>query len=111
VRGPELVLEAFRACTTRLVDRLRADPPAFVQLPDPTLVSTLRDYTITRVVEVVIHTDDLAVSAGVHADPPDRDVASLVIDFLVSATRHRICDTQVLRALAGRSDADDLRAL
>lgn len=66
VRGPELVLEASRACTTRLVDRLRADPPAFVQLPDPTLVSTLRDYTITRVVEVVIHTDDLAVSVGVH---------------------------------------------
>lgn len=111
VRGPELVLEAFRACTTRLVDRLRADPPAFVQLPDPTLVSTLRDYTITRVVEVVIHTDDLAVSTGAHADPPDRDVASLVIDFLVSATRHRIGDTQVLRALAGRSDADELRAL
>ena len=59
----------------------------------------------------MVHTDDLAVSAGVHADPPDRDVASLVIDFLVSAARHRIGDTQVLRALAGRSDADDLRAL
>jgi uncharacterized protein (TIGR03083 family) len=110
-RGPEAVLEAFRDCTTRLVYRLRADPPAFVPLPDPTLVCTLRDYTITRVVEVVIHTDDLAVSTGVHVDPPDREAASLVIEFLVSATRHRIGDAQVLRALAGRSDADDLRAL
>jgi hypothetical protein len=62
-------------------------------------------------VELVIHTDDLAVSAGLHTDPPDPDVASLVIDFLVSADRHRIGDTQMLRAVAGRSDADDLRAL
>ena len=110
-RGPGVVVEAFQACTTRLVDRLRADPPELVPLPDPTHVSTLRDYTITRIVEVVIHTDDLAVSTGVHADPPDREVASLVIEFLVSAARHRVGDTQVLRALAGRSDVNDLRAL
>ena len=61
--------------------------------------------------EVAVRTDDLAVSAGVHADPPDRAFVSLVIDFLVSATRHRIGDTRELRALAGRSDADDLRGL
>jgi Mycothiol maleylpyruvate isomerase N-terminal domain len=110
-RGAVKVASEFAACLTRLVARLQTDPPQVVQLPDPMHAAPLRAYTITRVVELVVHTDDLARSAGVAVAAPDPEVAELVIDFLVSADRHRIGDADVLRALAGRADPDELRAL
>ena len=110
-RGAPEVTERFTACVARLVARLRAAPPVRIQLPEPTQCTTLEAYLIKRIVELVVHTDDLALSTGTSTDPPDSSVATLVIDFLVAADRQRIGDARVMRALAGRTDPDDLRAL
>jgi hypothetical protein len=111
-RGHTTVVEQFATSLARLVGRLRDDDPARpIAGADDTTHSTLRAYTVTRVVELVIHGDDLAESVGVAIDPPTSDAAGVVIEFLFASVRHRLGDALVIRALAGRADPDDLRAL
>ncbi|MCA1846284.1 MAG: maleylpyruvate isomerase N-terminal domain-containing protein [Actinobacteria bacterium] len=71
---------------------------------------TLDDYLITRLVEVVVHLDDLAVSLDLA--PPDLPAAAtgLVIDTLVAVARARHGDTAVVRALT-RRERDTVEAL
>ena len=75
--------------------------------------SRLDDYVATRVVELLVHSDDLAVSAGMPeiAMPPSS--ADIAIEALVLVARARHGDVAVLRALARRerSNAEILRVL
>lgn len=75
--------------------------------------ATFEDYLRSRVVEVVVHTDDLAVSVGVTPPVPDPEPASVVIGVLLELARDRSGDLAVIRALARaeRADQDGLRAL
>ena len=43
--------------------------------------------------------------------PPAADASELVIGTLVASNRHRVGDARTIRALVGRGDVDDLRAL
>lgn len=68
----------------------------------------LDDYLVTRVVELAVHTDDLAVSAGLDVLPsPGTDVA---VSALVDTARLRHGPTAELRALA-RRERDEVNAL
>ena len=87
------------------------DSDRLVVLPDASTSATLHDYTETRIVELVIHADDLALSVGAQPEPPPSDAATIAIDFLVRSVRYRAGDGATLRALAGRSDTGVLRAL
>jgi hypothetical protein len=68
------------------------------------------DYLPTRLVEIVVHADDLAASVG--ADPIgfDADATSTVIDILVGIARSQHGDAAVIRALT-RRERDAVKAL
>jgi hypothetical protein len=71
---------------------------------------TLDEYLRTRVVELVVHADDLATSLGVELAPPRPATCSVAIDVLVGVARIRHGDLAVLRALT-RRERDQAQAL
>ncbi|MFV0463812.1 MAG: hypothetical protein ACK5MP_11575 [Nostocoides sp.] len=98
------------AMMTRFDEALAELPRQIAALPQPAedhhlvvfggLTMSLADYLDTRAVELVIHSDDLAVSLGV--DPPAFDDAfvSGAIGTLVAVARARHGSREVLWALA-----------
>jgi uncharacterized protein (TIGR03083 family) len=100
-RGPKETVtrsaERFDAVATRLaaenLDRV-------IDLR-PTLPGAIRldDFIRTRVVELVVHGDDLAVSVGVPPDPPV-DGTAIATDALVALAVHTHRPIAVVRALA-----------
>jgi len=74
---------------------------------------TLDDYLPTRIVEIVVHADDLAVSVGAPPVPFPADVVDVVVDVLVRTARVTHGDLAVVRALSRRERdaADALRVL
>jgi hypothetical protein len=65
----------------------------------------LADFLPTRVLELVVHADDLAVSVGVEAPAPSKDTASVAIEVMIAFARTTHGDQEVLRALARRERA------
>lgn len=70
----------------------------------------LDEYLVTRMVELAVHADDVAVSLGM--EPPEftPEQTAPVIECLVEVARRRHGDTAVLRALT-RTERDAVRAL
>jgi len=98
----------FGALVDRLSARLEGESAdRLVDLrPTAPLVIQLGDWLPTRVVELVVHGDDIAVSVGI--DPPmvAPHVATLAVDVLVAVAREAHGDLAVIRALARRERAD-----
>ena len=63
---------------------------------------TLDGFLITRLVELLAHTDDLAASAGVPTPDLPPDAVKLVTSCLTDVARRRHGDLAVLRTLARR---------
>ncbi len=59
----------------------------------------LDDFLVTRLVELTVHTDDLAVSAGMPTPPLSTVTAGYVVDCLIGVARRRHGDLEVIRAL------------
>ena len=100
-RGPE---EAVSRLATR-VEEIRSllpgtDPNRLLDLR-PTLPGAIRlqDFLRTRVLELVVHGDDLATSVGLSSAPPE-DAAGVTIEVLLATARRDHGDVQVIRALA-----------
>jgi hypothetical protein len=108
--GPEALARDWSQAAGRLTARLAAEAPDRRMRVFNNLVIGLDDYLATRLVELCIHTDDLAVSLGV--DPPALPAAAtgLAVATLVDLARHRHGDAAVLRALA-RRERDAVAAL
>jgi hypothetical protein len=108
--GHAALVAELDAVTPRLTRRLVTEPETRRVRVAHDLVLVLDQYLCTRIVELAVHADDLAVSVGV--DPPhlDADVAALAIDTLVEVARVRHGDGAVLRALA-RRERDPIHAL
>lgn len=64
--GPAVLAAAVRDARTRLAARLDADTLRQVVAVRDGVTMTVEDYLRTRVVELVVHCDDLAVSVGGH---------------------------------------------
>jgi uncharacterized protein (TIGR03083 family) len=107
--APDFVLE-WTDTAARLVIRLEQEPEDRLVQVFGGHVLRLDDYLVTRLVEVVVHVDDLAVSLEV--TPPELPAAAtgLVIDTLVAVARARRGDTAVVRALT-RRERDTVEAL
>ncbi|MGH9038437.1 MAG: hypothetical protein ACRD0O_21990, partial [Acidimicrobiia bacterium] len=60
------------------------------------------EFIRTRIVELVVHGDDLAASIGVKAWQPTVDAAGLTIDVLIAVARQIHGDVEVIRALCRR---------
>lgn len=61
---------------------------------------TLDDFCRTRLIEVLLHLDDLAVSVGLECPDTDAEGRAIVIDVLTGIARMQHGDWDVLRALA-----------
>jgi hypothetical protein len=93
-----------------LITRLEQEPDErFVQVFGG-LVLTLDEYLATRIVELVVHADDLAVSLDVAPALLSPAVTGLVITTLVEVARLRHGDSAVVRALT-RRERDTAEAL
>jgi len=108
--GPAVLASEARATLERLTSRLAGERPGRPVRVAGGLVMTLDEYLRTRVVELVVHADDLAASVGVEPVPPQPATTAVAIDVLVGVARIRHGDMAVLRALA-RRERDTVRAL
>lgn len=61
---------------------------------------TLDDYLVTRMMEISVHSDDLAVSIGIETPALPRSVTAPVLDLLVNLSELRHGSTALLRALS-----------
>jgi len=100
----------WAATATRLGARFGAEAPGRRVQVFGDLVLTLDEYLVTRLIELVVHTDDLAVSLDVGPPPLPAAASGLVIATLVEVARIRHGDTPVVRALT-RRERDTVDAL
>jgi len=94
----------------RIRGRLAAEPAGRSVQVYGDLVLALDDYLITRLVELVVHADDLAASLGVAPPPMPTAATGLAIATLVEVARVHHGDAAVLRALT-RRERDTVEAL
>jgi hypothetical protein len=113
--GPEAVGARFHGVVSRLTDRLPGEPAQRLvpiwTVPDG--ATSLETYVATRVVELVVHTDDLASSVGLAPVSVPGDAATAAIGVFVEMARCRSGDLDVIRAFARseRATEDALRVL
>lgn len=93
------------AATVAAVERLRTALPAepadrAVNLPWTSWALSLDDFLVTRLVEITVHCDDLAVSVGVAPPALPAGVLDPVLDVLTRLSVRRHGPTAVLRALS-----------
>jgi hypothetical protein len=69
---------------------------------------TLDDYLVTRMMEIAVHSDDVAVSVGVEPPPLPPTVLEPVVDLLARLSLHKHGQAAMLRALtrSERAPAD-----
>jgi Mycothiol maleylpyruvate isomerase N-terminal domain len=108
--GPESVATEAAALLERLRGRLAAEPAGRLVSTFQGTVLRLDDYLVTRLVELVLHVDDLCASAGVPTPGLPAAATSAAIATLVGTARLRHGDAAVLRALA-RRERDAAQAL
>lgn len=109
--GAVAVAVGFDERVAQLRDRLASErPDRRVATMQGTAPMSLDEYLPTRVIELVVHGDDLATSVG--ADPPrfPASASDVVIATLVGTARLRHGDLAVVRALT-RRERDDIGAL
>ncbi|SDG12065.1 TIGR03083 family protein [Lentzea fradiae] len=104
--GPAALSAELERTLDQLAAALRTTSDRPVRMPHwgPWAVA-LDEYLVSRLMEIVVHTDDLAVSAGVDTPEFPRHVNETVIDLLtrMSLNRHRAVD--VVRALTRKERA------
>ncbi|MEU8244703.1 maleylpyruvate isomerase N-terminal domain-containing protein [Nonomuraea sp. NPDC048916] len=96
---------ALAARTGELLERQRAALPAepadsVVHLPWSGWSLRLDDFLLTRLIELVVHSDDLAASVGVQTPELPSEVVAPVVDLLARLAVHRHGATAVIRALS-----------
>jgi hypothetical protein len=108
--GPAALAREWSEALGRLRTRLAVEAPDRRVRVFNQLVIGLDDYLATRLVELCIHADDLAVSLGVDPPPLPAAATGLAVATLVDLARLRHGDAAVLRALA-RTERDAVAAL
>jgi hypothetical protein len=100
--GPAEVLARVDKALSALSSRFRDEPIDRRVTVFGDFVLTLDDYLVTRLVELTVHIDDLAVSVGVPTPAFSSGAVDLVVGGLIDTARRRHGDIAVLRALARR---------
>jgi hypothetical protein len=104
--GPEQLVATLDERLDTLRRVLRSIQPDALVAVVGGAVMHLKDYLETRIVEQVVHLDDLARSIGREPWPVSDDALVLTIAMGVGVSRRRHGDTAVLRALYRRGFAD-----
>lgn len=108
--GHAALVEKLDALIVRLGARLEAEPPGRLVRVFKDLVLKLDDYLVTRLVEQMVHCDDLAVSIGVETPVAPEGAMDIAFGNLLEIARLRHGDTAVLRAFS-RRERDPVEAL
>nr|WP_055504871.1 maleylpyruvate isomerase N-terminal domain-containing protein [Nonomuraea pusilla] len=99
--GPDALLDRTRALLDELARALPAEPEdRVVHLPWTGWSLRLDDFLLTRVMELVVHSDDLASSVGVETPALPPSVVDPVVELLARLAVHRHGATAVIRALS-----------
>jgi len=99
--GAAAVLAGARDALAELRRRLPAEPTdRCISVPWMGWSLTLDDFLLTRMLEISVHCDDLAVSVGVATPPLPAAVTEPVLDLLCRLAVHRHGAVAVLRALS-----------
>ena len=116
-RGDEMAAEGLAPLLSlwdgtlaRLEDRLDYETASRRVRVFDDLVLKLDDYLVTRILEMLVHADDVAVSTGAALPEFPTAAYDLVIGALVDVARLHRGDLAVLRALA-RRERDEVEAL
>lgn len=112
-RGADRVTHRFTEVVATTRARLLGESPDRL-IPVWTVengVTAVGVYVSTRVVELVVHSDDLATSVELGSLPIPRDAATATIETFVQMARHRAGDLGVIRAFSRieRADPEALR--
>jgi hypothetical protein len=109
-RGYESVRARSYELLETLAARLASEPPDRKVRAYKDLVLLIDDYLLTRLIELVVHVDDLAVSTGIPAPDLPVEATRLAIESLVETARLKHGDPAVLRALT-RRERDEVEAM
>ena len=108
--GPQAILSSFDEVRERLATRLLHESPDRLMRVPIRRSMRLEEFMTTRVLEVVVHADDLAASVGLPTPSFPEECGEVVIALLVEMSRRRHGDTAVIRAFT-RTERDDVQAL
>lgn len=108
--GPAEVLDECRRVAGELRRRLPAEPPDRLIEALGGRLLTLDDFCRTRLIEVLIHVDDLAASVDVPTPEFHSRATGEIIAILVAIARRRHGDWPVIHALS-RADRPDGRSV
>lgn len=108
--GPQAVLEQWDRSTQDLASRLATEPPTRVVQVIGGRTMLVDDYLVTRLVEMLVHCDDLAVSVGLETPVFSARAWRRVVDALTETAVRRHGGLAVARALT-RVERDAVRAL
>lgn len=98
--GPAEISERCAQVAASMRTRFADEPPDRLVAALGGRMLTLDDFCRTRLIEVLLHLDDLAVSVGVPRPDTDEAGRTIVIDVLIGIARMLHGDWEVLRALA-----------
>lgn len=108
--GRDALLEEADELIASLEKRLSREPADRKLRVFKDLVLRLDDYLATRIVELVVHIDDLVLSVGAATPSLAPEAIRTATDTLIEVARHQHGELAVLRALA-RRERDTARAL
>ena len=108
--GYEALVADSRTMLEQLESILRVEPTGRKVRAYKDLVLRLDDYLVTRLIELVVHIDDLAVSVGIPVPEMPADATRLAIETLVEVARLKHGDVAVMRGLT-RRERDAVQAL
>jgi hypothetical protein len=91
----------------RALGRASFRRPPGIRLPSWSWALTFEDFLLTRVMELVVHSDDLAVSVDVDARALPESVLGPVLALLVGVSLRRHGQAAVVRALTRRERAPE----
>ena len=108
--GHAALLQRLDDNIARLREDLEREPESRLMRVHLDMVLRLDDYLVTRIIELVVHIDDLAVSVDIPTPDLSEVAYDVAIDALVAVGRVKHGDLAVLRALS-RRERDDENAL
>ena len=108
--GHAAVVGLFDETRQKVEPMLAVESPARLMRVFGGVVMRLDDYLETRIVEALVHTEDLALSIEIQAPTPSHDALDIAIEHLLGVARRRHGDVAILTALT-RRERDDIEAL
>lgn len=98
--GPDDLAERVEATIAELTKKLTAEPvDRVIHFPPGPWTLRLDDFLTTRMVEILVHSDDLAASARIDTPQVPPEIFEPVLDVLTRLATHRHGQSAMLRAL------------